>query len=717
MCLDIYSQYGACSDQKCIPVIVSNSDCKALFNATVDELSVTTFGETEWTGGDVVYFWDFDGENYTGQTANHTFAQAGRYLVTLTTQNEESCIGYYETMVSVGNFHTVDADFSFLTDPEDPYHFFFTNNSAKNDYSYVWSFGDGGISFAENPEHHFDDGTFLVTLLIYEQGDIISSYAAFVNAPGYSCNSDFSITRDDLNIHFIGETDSPYETTFKWDIAGLEELEGEEVNFTFPNYGLYEVILSTEDDEGCINTIIKNINVYDYHSSIDYSSDGFKFNFTGNSNSPYSTEYLWKIDDVTTSSEKEFSYIFSEKGNYSISLFILDSEGTTDSITQQIVVDYEGSCQALFQWDTDTINNQIIYDFANISSGVYDSIQWNFGDGIISNEENPSHLFDSSQEYEICLSLWNRDPQYYTHTTHCLQIAVDNGVYYDFGGQIYGGYFPIAQSEVILYLKNGNSLQYVTTSNVNGDGIYYFYQVLAGDYLLRSRPINSTSEEEDFVNTYVGDAIFWKEATPTTLENNNWNNDIILQQNPKLTELGNGSIEGFVENNNNHEAMPDIDIFLFNNNYQLLDATRSDENGLFSFLDIAYGNYIVYPEVTGKTTYPYHATLSEENPNITNIGFGIDDNYVVLGVEEIGNIQFSVAPNPARDNIVVHCEEFRGSKAQIIISDLAGRTVLKVAQKRLNSKENLNISTLASGTYIIEVKTTTGSYQQKFLKR
>jgi len=717
VCLDVYSQSNGCTDQKCIPIIVTNSDCKALFNTTIDDLSVTAFGETEWEGGDVVYYWDFDGTNYTGQIANHTFAQAGRYLVTLTTQNEDSCIGYYETIVSVGNFHTVDADFSFVTDPEDPYRFFFTNNSAKNDYSYVWTFGDGGTSFAENPEHYYGDGTFLVTLLIYDQGDILSSYSSFIVAPDYGCFSDFSIERFGLDIHFIGETTSLEETTYQWDMDGLAQIEGAEVNFVFPENGTYFITLHTTDLDGCSFEITKEFYFYECFSSFNYSNEAFLYSFTGETNSIYPTNYSWEIGENITLSGKEISYIFPENGNYNVKLIATDDEGCVDSITQQIIVDYEGSCQAAYQWKADTIDNQIFYQFTNISSGVYDSIEWSFGDGNISYDENPLHLFENSQDYDVTLSLWNRDPQYFTHSTHSIQIAVSNGTYYDFGGQIYGGYFPINQSEVMLYLKNGNNIQYVSTSNVNDDGIYYFYQVLAGDYLLRSRPIYSTLEEEDFVNTYVGDEIFWKEATPTTLENNNWNNDIVLQQNPKLTELGNGSIEGFVESNSNHEAIPDIDILLFNNNYQLLDATRSDENGLFSFLDIAYGNYIVYPEVTGKITYPYHATLSEENPNITDIGFGIDDNYVVLGIEEIGNAQFSVVPNPATDNIVVHGEDLRGSKAQIVISDLAGRTVLRFAEKRFNSKENLDISSLASGTYIIEVKTITGSYQQKFLKR
>lgn len=65
----------------------------------------------------------------------------------------------------IGTFDPL-AEFSFTDDFN---YIIFTNNSENYD-SLVWDFGDGQTSTEENPEHSYQDGTYMVTLTIFSGG-------------------------------------------------------------------------------------------------------------------------------------------------------------------------------------------------------------------------------------------------------------------------------------------------------------------------------------------------------------------------------------------------------------------------------------------------------------------------------------------------------------------------------------------------------------------
>jgi len=64
----------------------------------------------------------------------------------------------------------------------------------------------------------------------------------------------------------------------------------------------------------------------------------------------------------------------------------------------------DNSCDAMFVYYPDNINYNKL-NFLNVSLGNYTSSIWDFGDGNISNEENPVHIYDAAGEYLVSLTI------------------------------------------------------------------------------------------------------------------------------------------------------------------------------------------------------------------------------------------------------------------------------------------------------------------------
>ncbi len=127
------------------------------------EPSIITFTNTSEHAAS--YLWDFgDGTTSTAQNPAHTFSTAGSYTVKLTVTNESLTDEKSET-IEITQFEPV-ADFTHASN--NGYHtpsiITFTNTSQHAD-TYLWDFGDGSTSTAQNPAHSYSaTGSYTVKL-------------------------------------------------------------------------------------------------------------------------------------------------------------------------------------------------------------------------------------------------------------------------------------------------------------------------------------------------------------------------------------------------------------------------------------------------------------------------------------------------------------------------------------------------------------------------
>lgn len=89
---------------------------------------------------------------------------------------------------------------------------------------------------------------------------------------------------------------------------------------------------------------------------------------------------------------------------------------------------------------------------------------------------------------------------------------------------------------------------------------------------------------------------------------------------------------------------------------------------------------------------------------------------IVLGQDETDKRSaISLFPNPSNGSFTVEFKAIQAQKANLTVVDLTGKVILTQSLSDLNngSKQNIELSGVSSGVYIVQVQTEKGVYQQK----
>ncbi|MDI9639746.1 PKD domain-containing protein, partial [Geitlerinema splendidum] len=216
----------------------------------------------------------------------------------------------------------------------------FFNRSGGNITSYQWSFGDGTFSNLENPTHTYNQpGSYTVTLT--------------VSGPGGTTAVSSIITAYQVN--------APTAAFIADRIVGYAPLT---VTFT-------------------------------------------------NQSSPNATSFLWNFGDGTTATTRDAVHAFTSPGNYTVTLTAAGAGGST--IVQRIITVLNVPTPtptgtppiqapiANFRTNQNVGFPPLLVEFTNLSVGTISTINWNFGDGQLSTEANPVHLYTQPGNYTVTL--------------------------------------------------------------------------------------------------------------------------------------------------------------------------------------------------------------------------------------------------------------------------------------------------------------------------
>jgi len=132
-----------------------------------------------------------------------------------------------------------------------------------------------------------------------------------------------------------------------------------------------------------------------------------------------------------------------------------------------------------------------------------------------------------------------------------------------------------------------------------------------------------------------------------------------------------------------------------NNNqpeHDLLQGHTPDELALFYRRDCADDWHSIPFTRTGQTS----GTITTENLMPGEYTFGVPGTDV--GIKETEKIDIIIYPNPAQDRLSISTKQDIDS---IVIYDLSGRVVMR--QNLNNKNSNLNIKSLSSGTYLVQI--------------
>ncbi len=110
----------------------------------------------------------------------------------------------------------------------------------------------------------------------------------------------------------------------------------------------------------------------------------------------------WDFDNGETSNSQNPVITYSLPGNYNITQAITDQAGCSDTTIFSITVEEKPNADLatndICQGDTLPFTDQ-----STVSSGTINNWQWQFGDGGSSNQQNPTHVYDTSGTFNVSL--------------------------------------------------------------------------------------------------------------------------------------------------------------------------------------------------------------------------------------------------------------------------------------------------------------------------
>jgi hypothetical protein len=215
--------------------------------------------------------------------------------------------------------------------------------------------------------------------------------------------------------------------------------------------------------------------------------------------------------------------------------------------------------------------------------------------------------------------------------------------------------------------------------------------------------------------TYYPNSLTWFNATQVkAAEPNAWYPIQLVSPVSEPDKQGTAKISGYINWEGQIKSpvsipAANVEIVLYNNNGEPVSYTFTDSNGYFEFINLAFGNYTIHAEMTGKTTAAADINLSE-NESKVNINFAMNASaIIILGIENKNKPELIAGnpyPNPAGDFLNIHVNMPFSKSAEIEILDIQGR-VIQTQQVRLQNNDLLQVATgnLNKGAFILRIKT------------
>lgn len=373
--------------------------------------------------------WDFgDGTISPEQNPSHTYSAAGNYNVSLKLTNSFGCIKTVTKTQYVKISEGVKASFNLNSQGicTAPVMVQFNNTTSDTAAGYVWDFGDGHGSSANQPSHMYhSNGTYTVTLVAISTEGCRDTLKK-TNLLNLGTNrSDFSMPAmicEGQPVSFSNSS-SPLPSSSKWSFGDGTYSDSIYPSKTFTAAGNYTVKL-VNDFGSCKDSVSKPITVT-AKPRADFGAGTQQFcqapaNVQFQSQAVNAVSYFWTFGDGTTATAANPIHTYYSFGNFTVTLVVTNAGGCTDTMikkdfvrVQKPQIELKGlpqrGCVPLTIRPTASIlSNQNIQTYL-----------WKFGDGTTSTDVAPEHIYTTAGSYDITLVI--------TTATGCRDSVTLNG--------------------------------------------------------------------------------------------------------------------------------------------------------------------------------------------------------------------------------------------------------------------------------------------------
>ena len=379
------------------------------------------------TGGATGWSWDFgDGGTSASRNPSHTYQSAGSFTVRLTASNTSGQNTRTRTNYIVVTAPAAPPVAEFTATPlagTAPLAVQFTDQSTGSPTAWSWDFGDGSTSTSRNPSHTFQSaGSFTITLTASNSGGpstrTRTNYVT-VSAPTPPPVAEFVASplagTAPLAVQFTDQsTGSP--TAWSWDFGDGSTSTSRNPSHTYQNAGSFTVRL-TSSNSGGQNTRTRTSYIVvsapvsppiaEFGASPVAGTAPLAVQFADQSTG--ATAWSWNFGDGAVSTDRNPTHVYQTMGTYSVSLTVTNSAGqNTRTRAGYINVSAPTSApQADFTANPTNGTAPLVVQFTDQSTGSPVAWSWDFGDGQVSSQRNPSHTYSVAGNFTVRLTASN----------------------------------------------------------------------------------------------------------------------------------------------------------------------------------------------------------------------------------------------------------------------------------------------------------------------
>ena len=278
---------------------------------------------------------------------------------------------------------------------------------------------------------------------------------------------------------------------------------------------------------------------------------------------------------------------------------------------------------------------------------------------------------------------------------------------------------PLSKGTVELFLvQNGNLYESNYEASVGNNGKYFFKNIADGDYIVRARNTNASTNS---ALTYYGNVENWQDATVVTIVNNvsvNVDSADITLIPLSAFGIGNSFIYGYIGRDSHglkkmrkgvNHPIHDEDVSLQSlqgGNWNTVSCTVTDSEGYFEFPNLPAGTYQVVVDIPGLGIDDF-PTLEVAERDTIYIEYILTEDGFRFFTNASGNVL--AYPNPTNGELRVIVFRLEGSSAtEYNIYNLTGGRVmrgrlLKECKTADKCEANIDVSHLPRGVYFLRI--------------
>lgn len=333
------------------------------------------------------YFPTLTGENSSGGGCANTFPQVGVPFDTIIVFKKAQAGFYVDTTTNC-----------------EPWCVQF-HDTSKYATDYIWYFGDGDTSTAQNPVHCYKPGVYSVSLLATNRANCRDSIrktnliTVYDRAkPAFTQND--SLDCDQVTVTFTNA--STFSTSYLWDFGDGNTSTQTNPTHTFVNSTnstqFYSVKLYATNTNGCADSIVKDSAVVLFRKAIPkFYTDSlagcepFTVPFKSDS-TEFSSGLTWDFGDGGTATGANPTYTYAKPGLYNVKLVSANADGCGDSLVKNSYIRVYNRAIPDFSVSDSLGCENLTVNFTN-NSQYADVFVWSFGDGNVSSQTNPSYTY------------------------------------------------------------------------------------------------------------------------------------------------------------------------------------------------------------------------------------------------------------------------------------------------------------------------------------